>query len=490
MKIASPHNLLKVFISYSHQDSKYLKRLLVHLVTLERNGMIDTWSDTKIVPGANWRDEIRQAIESAKVAVLLISADFLASQFIAENELPPLLAAAKTKGTAILPVILSPCDVESSNLSQFQAVNSLSNPLTKMDRHRKEELWTKVTAIIRETVTAQESFQSTDSGLSLNGQKPYTDIYEEELPNESTITRDTKPHPVSLPHFEDRVLYHLVALTGRLPLPLGSGVSEADLAERLANELGIPPDFPRSPQFHSSDVRGTILAAVTTLEQEGLLEAIKVFGPWTIRPTLTGRRFVEQWDETWRKSQLKPQSIPTGTNPDFKILTAPTFQPNAQNWIDGNAHEQRIEIKNIGKENAYHIYAVLFGCETYIVPQTMPQKRMDGLDGFHWREHSVCPLEPGDTLTLTLMRRRDKLDGKQKIGDYHLYAPQEPSLYDVMHNPDLPFHSARLTLTYRDQFGNKYAQTFDYDHNRKTWIYLSHPTVIAQDLFDLLSGIT
>ena len=345
----SPHNLLKVFISYSHQDSKYLKRLLVHLVTLERGGMIDIWSDTKIVPGANWHDEIRQAIDSARVAVLLISADFLASQFIAENELHPLLAAAKTQGTTILPVILSPCDIESSNLSQFQAVNSLSNPLTKMNRHQKEELWTKVTAIIKETVTAQEASQNIDSGLSQNGQKSYTNISKGELPNTYIITTDITSHLVSLPHFEDRVLYHLVSLTGDLPLPLGSGVSEADLAEKLADELGIPPDFPRSPQFHSSDVRGTVLAAVTTLEQEGLLEAIKVFGPWTIRPTLAGRRSVEQRVETWRKSQLKPKNTSTGAYPDFKILTAPTFQPNTPNWIDVNAQEQRIEIKNIGK---------------------------------------------------------------------------------------------------------------------------------------------
>lgn len=119
----------------------------------------------------------------------------------------------------------------------------------------------------------------------------------------------------------------------------------------------------------------------------------------------------------------------------------------------------------------------------------MSQNRMDGLDGFHWREHPGCPLEPGDTLTLTLSRYRDKLDGKQKIGDYQLYAPQEPSLYDGMQNPNLPFHSARLTLTCRDRFGNKYAQTFDYDPNRKSWTYLSHPTIIAQDFFDLLAGI-
>src|SRR5215469_2152738 len=125
-------NPLEVFISYSHQDRKYLERLLAHLVAFQRDGLIANWSDTNIVPGSNWREEIRSAIEAAAVAVLLVSADFLASQFIAENELPPLLKSAKTRGTVILPIILSPCGFDFSPLSQFQAANEPSKPLTKM----------------------------------------------------------------------------------------------------------------------------------------------------------------------------------------------------------------------------------------------------------------------------------------------------------------------------------------------------------------------
>jgi hypothetical protein len=65
-----------------------------------------------------------------KVAILLVSADFLASKFIAENELPPLLAAAQMEGAVILPVILSACPYEDTELAKFQAVNSLSKPLS------------------------------------------------------------------------------------------------------------------------------------------------------------------------------------------------------------------------------------------------------------------------------------------------------------------------------------------------------------------------
>jgi len=136
----------KVFVSYSHADEKWLQMLQVHIAPLERSGIIIQWDDTKIAPGRKWREEIMNAIRSAKVAVLLISAHFMASEFIAENELPPLLEASEREGTVILPVIISPCIM--GRLSEFQAVNSLSEPLVDLGRGDRERVWVKLVEAI------------------------------------------------------------------------------------------------------------------------------------------------------------------------------------------------------------------------------------------------------------------------------------------------------------------------------------------------------
>ena len=140
----------KVFISYSHKDADWLRRLRTQLRPIEREGIIDLWDDTKIAAGLQWKEEIRNALETARVAVLLISANFLASDFIAEHELPTLLAHAEKGGTTIIPLILSPCVFASTNLGRFQAINNPKHPLAALPHIKQEEILVKVAETIAE----------------------------------------------------------------------------------------------------------------------------------------------------------------------------------------------------------------------------------------------------------------------------------------------------------------------------------------------------
>jgi hypothetical protein len=138
------------FIAYSHQDKKYLEELQVHLKYFIRRDNIEVWDDTRIDPGSKWREEIEKALQSTKVAVLLVSANFLASDFIAQHELPSLLK----KDITILPVIVSPCAFESSELAQYQAINAPSEPLTMMTQAKREAVWSEVAQLVWKLSTA------------------------------------------------------------------------------------------------------------------------------------------------------------------------------------------------------------------------------------------------------------------------------------------------------------------------------------------------
>ena len=134
-----------VFISYSHQDRSFLDRLMIHLRPLEKEGIIDSWIDTRLQAGDKWKVEVEHALNSARVAILLVSADFLASDFIVDNELPPILLNAESKGTRIIPVILKPCRFKrDKNLSLFQAINDPANPLSTLPESEQELVYDNI----------------------------------------------------------------------------------------------------------------------------------------------------------------------------------------------------------------------------------------------------------------------------------------------------------------------------------------------------------
>ena len=137
----------RIFISYSHIDSEWLDRVKVHLKSLYfENNKLEVWDDTRILSGSKWKDEITNALKTCKIAILLVSAYFLASDFIINEELPTLLQNAETKGTKILPLIIHPCRfLNNKSLSKFQAVNDPKNPLSKLTLSEQEEILLKLT---------------------------------------------------------------------------------------------------------------------------------------------------------------------------------------------------------------------------------------------------------------------------------------------------------------------------------------------------------
>ena len=99
---------VRIFISYSKEDKKYLTKLTQHLALHERKGEIRVWYDEKLIPGV-WKQQVQEELESSEIILFLLSSDFLASNEIWDNLVTPVLQRHKTGRVTPIPVILRSC---------------------------------------------------------------------------------------------------------------------------------------------------------------------------------------------------------------------------------------------------------------------------------------------------------------------------------------------------------------------------------------------
>ena len=142
----------QVFISYSHKDKEWLERLQVVLKPLVRRSVVNVWDDTRIQTGRKWREEIKSALEAAKVAVLLVSPDFLASDFIAENELPRLLEASGADGLTIVWVPVRDSLYGETEIADYQAAHNPDQPLAGLSQAEVDRALVEISKKIKAAV--------------------------------------------------------------------------------------------------------------------------------------------------------------------------------------------------------------------------------------------------------------------------------------------------------------------------------------------------
>jgi DNA polymerase III delta prime subunit len=113
---------ITLFYSYAHEDEPLRQQLETHLAALRRQGLISEWHDGKILPGAQWAREIVEHLESASIILLLISPDFLDSDYIYEIEMQRALERHKRGEARVIPIILRPADWQTSPLASLQSL--------------------------------------------------------------------------------------------------------------------------------------------------------------------------------------------------------------------------------------------------------------------------------------------------------------------------------------------------------------------------------
>ncbi|BAU11188.1 hypothetical protein LEP3755_16810 [Leptolyngbya sp. NIES-3755] len=166
-----------IFICYAHKDNedsefkqRCLDRLLQHLAPLEFDEEAIIWCDRELQIGNEWNPEILKALNSAKVAIALLSPAFFASSYIRTKEMPMILEQVDKGQTTLLPIMLSPCLVAESkfryrdqhgeeqkrSLNDFQASNDMKRPLKGVPEHEQDAILLRVTQRAREIVTGKK----------------------------------------------------------------------------------------------------------------------------------------------------------------------------------------------------------------------------------------------------------------------------------------------------------------------------------------------
>ncbi|WP_437581085.1 TIR domain-containing protein [Sorangium sp. So ce887] len=143
---------IRLFFSYSHKDEALRDELETHLALLEREGLLQSWHDRRIAAGDAWAGQIDKNLDDAEVILLLVSADFLASDYCFDKEMRRALERHDAGQARVIPVLLRPTDWHSAPFARLQALPKEARPVTLWQD--RDEAWTGVAIGIRRAIEA------------------------------------------------------------------------------------------------------------------------------------------------------------------------------------------------------------------------------------------------------------------------------------------------------------------------------------------------
>lgn len=139
-----------LFFSYSHKDEELRDELALHLSMLKRQGVINAWHDREITAGTEWAGEIDQKMDSARVILLLISANFLASDYCYDIELKRAMERHQAGEAQVIPIILKPVDWRGALFGKLQALPKNAKPVTTWEN--RDEAFLNIAEGIRKAI--------------------------------------------------------------------------------------------------------------------------------------------------------------------------------------------------------------------------------------------------------------------------------------------------------------------------------------------------
>jgi TIR domain-containing protein len=158
-----------LFFSYSHADQDLRDQLEKHLSGLQRRGVISSWHDRRITPGTELGEAIDSHLDAADAVLLLVSPDFIASDYCYEREMTRALERHEKSETRVIPVILRPCDWHDLPFGKLLATPTDGRPIT---------MWPNIDAAFLDVIT------SIKHALKELGRKPRPNTQTRETPSD------------------------------------------------------------------------------------------------------------------------------------------------------------------------------------------------------------------------------------------------------------------------------------------------------------------
>ena len=140
----------KIFFSYSQHDRPYLDQLLRHMASLRRLDKVAPWPDSDILPGEEWDDAIKTTLAQADIILLLVSSDFLATDYIWKVEITTAMERHTNGEARVIPIFIRPCDWSGMPFGKLNGLPSKAKPVSSYAD--KDQAWVEVVEGIKRVV--------------------------------------------------------------------------------------------------------------------------------------------------------------------------------------------------------------------------------------------------------------------------------------------------------------------------------------------------
>ncbi len=171
--------MASVFFSYSHKDEDLRNELEVHLSGLKRKGVISTWHDRRITAGTELGSAIDENLSAADVILLLVSPDFINSDYCYEKEMDRAMERHKSGAGRVIPVILRPCDWHGLPFGKLLATPTDGKPVTKWPD--RDEAFLNVVQAIKATISELGQKPSRPTPIAKTETRPWVGSVKESL---------------------------------------------------------------------------------------------------------------------------------------------------------------------------------------------------------------------------------------------------------------------------------------------------------------------